>query len=127
MPIALGNPARFNELICKAIHVKAGGLTKPQRGGEYCAGAVTPGSGSCINKHQHLVCLYVRVFGWNCGVLCTRTAGSDVSVHMKIHHVEGEEIKFETSGLHLSRQDELAMWATYTYQIFESTFSSKLS
>ena len=32
-----------------------------------------------------------------------RTAGLDVSVHMKIHLVEMEEIKFETNGLHLSR------------------------
>ena len=39
------------------------------------------------------------------------TAGSDVSVHMKIHLVDGEDIEFETNGLHLSRQDELAMWA----------------
>ena len=31
------------------------------------------------------------------------TAGLDVSVHMKIHLVQSEEIKFETNGLHLSR------------------------
>ena len=39
------------------------------------------------------------------------TAGLGVHVIMKIHFVEREGIKFETNRLHLSRQDELVMWA----------------
>ena len=39
------------------------------------------------------------------------TAGLGVHVIMKIHFVEREGMKFETNRLHLSRQDELVMWA----------------
>ena len=39
------------------------------------------------------------------------TAGSSVHVISEIHFVDDEGIKFETNRLHLSRQDELVMWA----------------
>ena len=54
------------------------------------------------------------------------TAGLDVSVHMKIYLVEGEEIKLEINGLHLSRQDELAMWAALI-KFLRAPFPRKLA
>ena len=57
------------------------------------------------------------------------TAGLSVHVFSEIHFVEREGIKFETNRLHLSRQDELVMWAALTcisYQIFHPTFFSRV-
>ena len=42
----------------------------------------------------------------------THTAGLSVHVFSEIHFFDDDEgMQFESNGLHLSRQDELVMWA----------------
>ena len=55
----------------------------------------------------------------------TCTAGLGVHVIMKIHFVEREGMKFETNRLHLSRQDELVMWAALKMASEKSKLSAK--
>ena len=42
---------------------------------------------------------------------------------MQIHFVDDEGIKFETNRLHLSRQDELVMWAALIRFLSQLFFS----
>ena len=71
-------------------------LCKPLLGGPASKNAIQMVWGALLCK-----------IGVDTGILIdvqsSRTAGLDVSVHMKIHLVKSEEIKFETNGLHLSR------------------------
>ena len=60
-------------------------------------------AGACRVHHQDELSETNGCWKWILHTHITCTAGLDVSVHMKIHLVQSEEIKFETNGLHLSR------------------------